>query len=135
MKENSKRSTPVNLYQLLGVFTPEQDKAISKIYALLLELILRSLDANGQMGVTKSRSAFEMFKLGKTICDIFGLPPKTWVMIYFDGQRPVVSWEENDLRTIQSKTGAELEGNAIELERYVNAGVKMHRLAGEKMHQ
>ena len=78
MKENSRRSTPVNLYQLFGVFTPEQDKAISKINELLFELILRSLDANGQMGVTKSRSAFEMFKLGKTICDIFGLPPPTW---------------------------------------------------------
>ena len=118
MKKNSRRSTPVNLYQLFGVCTLEQDKAISKINELLFELILRSLDANGQMGVTKSRSAFEMFELGKTICDIFGLPPKTWVMVYFDGPRPVVSWGENDLRTIQSKTGAELEGNAIELERY-----------------
>ena len=118
MKKNSKRGTPIDLYRLFGVCTLEQDKAISKIYALLLELILRSLDANGQMGVTKSRSAFEMFELGKTICDIFGLPPKTWVMVYFDGPRPVVSWEENDLQTIQSKTGAELEGNAIELERY-----------------
>ena len=118
MKKNSKRSTPVNLYQLLGVCTPEQDKAISKINELLLELILRSLDANGQMGVTKSRSAFEMFELGKTICDTIGLPMKTWMMVYFDGPRPVISWEENDLRAIEGKTGAELEGNAVELERY-----------------
>jgi hypothetical protein len=118
MKKNSKRSTPVNLYQLLGVCTPERDKAISKINELLLELILRSLDANGQMGVTKSRSAFEMFKLDKAICDTLGLPMKTWMMVYFDGPRPVISWEENDMRTIQGKTGAELEGNVIELERY-----------------
>src|ERR1035437_10118809 len=94
MKKNSRHSTPVNLYQLFGVCTLEQDKAISKINEFLFELILRSLDANGHMGVTKSKSAFEMFELGKTICDIFGLPPKTWVMVYFDGQRPVVSWEE-----------------------------------------
>jgi hypothetical protein len=118
MKENSKRSTPVNLYQLLGVCTPEQDKAISKIYALLLELILRSLDANGQMGVTKSKSAFEMFELGKTICDTLGLPTKTWMMVYFDGSRPVISWEENDMRTIQGKTAIELQDNAVKLERY-----------------
>jgi hypothetical protein len=118
MKKNSKRSTPVNLYQLFGVCTLEQDKAISKINELLFELILRSLDANGQMGVTKSKSAFEMFEFGKAICDTLGLPMKTWMLVYFDGPRPVVSWKENDLRTIQSKTGAELEGNVIELERY-----------------
>ena len=118
MKKNSKRRTPVNLYQLLGVFTPEQDKAISKINELLLELILRSLDANGQMGDTKSRSAFEMFELDKAICDTLGLPMKTWMMVYFDGPRPVISWEENDLRTIQGKTAIELQDTAIELERY-----------------
>jgi hypothetical protein len=118
MKKNSRRSTPVNLYQLFGVCTLEQDKAISKINELLFELILRSLDANGQMGVTKSKSAFEMFELGKTICDTLGLQTKTWMMVYFDGPRPIISWEENDLRTIQGKTGAELEGNAVELERY-----------------
>jgi hypothetical protein len=118
MKKNFKGTIPIDLYRLFGVFTSQQDKTISKINELLFELILRSLDANGHMGVTKSRSAFEMFELGKTICDIFGLPPKTWMMVYFDGPRPVVSWEENDLRTIQSKTGAELEGNAIELERH-----------------
>jgi hypothetical protein len=118
MKKNSRRSTPVNLYQLFGVFTPEQDKAISKINELLFELILRSLDANGHMGVTKSKSAFEMFELGKTICDIFGLSTKSLMMLYFDGTRPVISWEENDMRTIQGKTGAELEGDAVELERY-----------------
>src|ERR1035437_8106086 len=118
MKKNSRRSTPVNLYQLLGVCTPEQDKAISKIYALLFELILRSLDANGQMGVTKSRSAFGMFELGTTVCDILCVSARTWMMVYFDGPRPVIAWEENDLRAIEGKTGAELEGNAIELERY-----------------
>ena len=118
MKKNSRRSTPVNLYQLFGVCTLEQDKAISKINELLFELILRSLDANGQMGVTKSKSAFEMFELDKVICDTLGLPMKTWMMVYFDGPRPIISWEENDLRTIQGKTGAELEGNAVELERY-----------------
>ena len=118
MKKNSKCGTPIDLYQLFGVCTLEQDKAISKINELLFELILRSLDANGQMGVTKSKSAFEMFELGKTICDTLGLPTKTWMMVYFDGPRPVISWEENDLRTIQDKTGAELEGNAVELERY-----------------
>ena len=118
MKKSSTRRTPVNLYQLFGVCTLEQDRAISKINELLFELILRSLDANGQMGVTKSRSAFEMFELGKTICDTLGLSTKTWMMVYFDGSRPVISWEENDMRTIQSKTGAELEGNAVELERY-----------------
>src|ERR1035437_4328367 len=99
MKKNFKRSTPVNLYQLFVVCTPEQDKAISKINELLLELILRSLDANGQMGVTKSRSAFEMFELGKTICDTLGLSTKTWMMVYFNGSCPVISWEENDLQT------------------------------------
>ena len=118
MKKNSKRGTPIDLFRLFGVCTPEQDRAISKIYALLLELILRSLDANGQMGVTKSRSAFEMFDLDKAICDTLGLPMKTWMMVYFDSTRPVISWEENDLRTIQGKTGAELEGNAVELERH-----------------
>jgi hypothetical protein len=118
MKKNSRHSTPVNLYQLFGVCTLEQDKAISKINELLFELILRSLDANGQMGVTKSKSAFEMFELDKAICDILGLSTKTWMMVYFDGPRPVISWEETDLRTIQGKTGAELEGNAVELERH-----------------
>lgn len=118
MKEHSKRSTPLNLYQLFGVCTPERDKAISKINELLFELILRSLDANGQMGVTKPRSAFEMFELGKTICDTLGLPMKTWMMVYFDGPRPVISWAENDLRTIQGKTAIKLQDNAIELERY-----------------
>ena len=95
MKKHSKRRTPINLYQLFGVCTLEQDKAISKINELLLELILRSLDANGQMGVTNSRSAFEMFELDKAICDTLGLPTKTWMMVYFDGPRPVISWEEN----------------------------------------
>src|ERR1035441_5875815 len=109
MKKHSKRRTPINLYQLFGVCTLEQDKAISKINELLLELILRSLDANGQMGVTNSRSAFEMFELDKTICDILGLSTKTWMMVYFDGPRPIISWEENDMRTIQRKTGIELQ--------------------------
>ena len=118
MKKNSKRSTPVNLYQLFGVCTLEQDKAISKINELLFELILRSLDANGQMGVTKSRSAFEMFELDKAICDILSLSTKSWMMVYFDGPRPVISWEENDMRTIQGKTAIELQDNAVELERY-----------------
>jgi hypothetical protein len=118
MKKNSKRGTPVNLYRLFGICTPEQDEAISKINELLLELILRSLDANGQMGVTKSRSAFEMFELDKAICDTLGLPMKTWMMVYFDGPRPVISWEENDLRAIEGKTAIELQDNAVELERY-----------------
>src|ERR1019366_5910501 len=118
MKKNCKRGTPIDLYRLFGVCTPEQDKAISKIYALLLELILRSLDANGQMGVTKSKSAFEMFELGKTICDILGLSTKTWMMVYFDGPRPVISWEENDMRTIQRKTAIELQADASELEQH-----------------
>jgi hypothetical protein len=118
MKKNSRRSTLVNLYQLLGVCTPEQGKAISKINELLFELILRSLDANGQMGVTKSRSAFEMCELDKAICDTLGLPMKTRMMVYFDGPRPVISWEENDMRTIQGKTAIELQDTAIELERY-----------------
>ena len=118
MKKNCKRGTPIDLHRLFGVCTPEQEKAISKINELLLEMILRSLDANGQMGVTKSRSAFEMFKLGKTICDTLGLSTKTWMMIYFDGPRLVISWEENDLRTIQGKTAIELQDNAVELERY-----------------
>ena len=118
MKENSKRSTPVNLYQLLGVCTPEQDRAISKINELLFELILRSLDANGQIGVTKSKSAFEMFELEKVICDTLGLSTKAWMMVYFDGPRPVISWEENDMRAIQGKTAIELQDNAVELERY-----------------
>jgi hypothetical protein len=116
--ENCKRSTPIDLYQLFGVCTLEQDKAISKINELLFELILRSLDANGQMGVTKSRSAFEMFELDKAICDTLGLPMKTWMMVYFDGPRPVISWEENDMRTIQGKAAIELQDNAVELERY-----------------
>ena len=118
MKKNCKRSTPIDLYRLFGVCTPEQDKAIAKINELLFELILRSLDANGQMGVTKSRSAFEMFELGKTICDILGLSTKTWMMVYFDGPRPVIAWEENDMRTIQGKTAIELQDNAVKLERY-----------------
>jgi hypothetical protein len=118
MKKNSKRRTPINLYRLFGICTPEQDKAIAKINELLFELILRSLDANGQMGVTKSRSAFEMFELDKAICDTLGLPMKTLMMVYFDGPRPVISWEENDLRAIEGKTAIELQDTAIELERY-----------------
>jgi hypothetical protein len=118
MKKNCKGGTPIDLYRLFGVCTREQDKAISKINELLFELILRSLDANGQMGVTKSKSAFEMFELDKAICDTLGLPMKTWMMVYFDGPRAVISWEENDMRTIQGKTAIELQTNAIELERY-----------------
>jgi hypothetical protein len=118
MKKNFKGTIPVDLYRLFGVCTPEQDRAISKIYALLLELILRSLDANGQMGVTKSGSYFEMFELDKVICDTLGLSTKTWMMVYFDGSRPVISWEENDMRTIQGKTAIELQDNAVKLERY-----------------
>jgi hypothetical protein len=118
MKKNCKRSTPIDLYRLFGVCTPEQDKAISKINELLLELILRSLDANGQMGDTKSRSAFERFELDEAICDILGLSTKSLMMLYFDGTRPVISWEENDRRTIQGKTAVELQANASELERH-----------------
>ena len=70
------------------------------------------------MGVTKSKSAFEMFELGKTICDTLGLPTKTWMMVYFDGPRPVISWEENDMRTIQGKTAVELQADASELEQH-----------------
>jgi hypothetical protein len=39
-------------------------------------------------------------------------------MVYFDGPRPVISWEENDLQTIQGKTAIELQDNAVELERH-----------------
>jgi hypothetical protein len=118
MKKNFKGTIPIDLYRLFGVYTSQQDKAISKINDVLLELILRSLDANGQMGVTKSKSAFEMFELEKVICDIFGFSPKTWVMVYFDGPRLVVSWEENDRRAMQGKTAIELQANAVQLERH-----------------
>jgi hypothetical protein len=70
------------------------------------------------MGDTKSRSAFEMFELDEAICDILGLSTKSLMMLYFDGTRPVISWEENDRRTIQGKTAVELQANASELERH-----------------
>src|ERR1017187_8407350 len=84
MEKNFKRRTSINLYQLFGVSTLEQDKAISKINELLLELILRSLDANGQIGVTKSKPAFEMFELEKFICNPLRLSTKAWTMASFD---------------------------------------------------
>ena len=105
MKKSSTRRTPVNLYQLFGVCTLEQDRAISKINELLFELILRSLDANGQMGVTKSRSAFEMFELGKTICDTIGLPMKTWI----DSSRSPQSLGTQTARLIMPSNPAPIE--------------------------
>ncbi len=117
MKENSKRITPINLFRLFGIFTPEQNEAISRIHKILLEFILRALDANGQMGVTKSRSAFEMFELDDAVCDALSLPIKTWVMVYFDGPSPIISWEENDQQVMIGKTVAELEGNLAALDR------------------
>ena len=109
---------PINLYRLFGLFTPQQENAIAKINELLLEMILHSLDANGHMGVTKSKSAFEMFELSDTICESLSLPMKTWLMVYFDGSRPVISWEKNVIRTMHDKTAAELQASAVKLQRH-----------------
>ena len=49
-KKASKRSTTANLNRLPGVSAPGHDQAFSEITDLLLELIMDSLDVNGQGG-------------------------------------------------------------------------------------
>jgi hypothetical protein len=118
MKKATKRSTLPNLYQLLGVPAPGHDKAFSKITDFLLELVMGSLDVNGQMGVTKSGSYFEMFELDKVICDTLRLPVQTLLMLDFNYPLPVMAWEKDDLRKLEDKTVTELKRIGIELEAY-----------------
>jgi len=117
MKANSERKA-VDLYRLFGVCTPEQEKAISEIDEIVLDLILLSLNTNDMKAIKKSALPFETFELAVAICEALGLPAGTWMIVAFDGPAPVVSWDSEELTVMKSKSVAELQGAVAALRRY-----------------
>jgi len=117
MTANSERKA-VDLYRLFGVCTPEQAKAISEIDEIMLDLVLLSLNTNDMKAIRKSASPFETFELGVPICETLGLSAGTWVPVHFHGPVPVIAWDDEELRTLQGKSVAELKGIVAALRRY-----------------
>jgi len=118
MKEKSERKAPINLYRLFGVSTPEQHKAISGIDEIVLDLILLSLDTKSVEAITKPAMPFETFELGVAICETIGLPTGIWVTVAFQDPAPVISWTDEELTVMKSKSVAELQSAVAALRQY-----------------
>jgi hypothetical protein len=118
MKRKSEPKAPANLYELFGVCTPEQAKAISEIDDIVLDLVLLSLGRDDLKTIKKSTAPFETFEIGVALCEALGLPTGTWLPVHFHGPVPVIVWEAEELKVIQGKSVAELQGIVDALARY-----------------
>lgn len=118
MREKSEPKAPIDLYKLLGVCTPEQDKAISEINEIVLDLILLSLGTEDLKTIKKSALPFETIEIGVAVCEALGLPTGTWLPVHFHGPVPVIAWEAEEWKVLQCRSVAELQGIVDGLRRY-----------------